>query len=160
MDVFVTLFTAIGGALVAGIFSVIVKKMDAATQEQRDAQKKADERMARIEANTEKLAEHDSIILSLAEVAKQLKESTDANGEGVKIIMRYMLQRYHAEYMLQGFVTSHQRTDFLEAYGVYHSKGGNGTAEGWKDEVCSLPVRDDQVVVNPFLAVLKKERGC
>lgn len=40
MDVFVTLFTAIGGALVAGIFSVIVKKMDAATQEQRDAQKK------------------------------------------------------------------------------------------------------------------------
>ncbi|EJW96822.1 hypothetical protein EVA_15072 [gut metagenome] len=69
-----------------------------------------------------------------------------------------MLQRYHAEYMMQGFVTSRQKRDFLEAYAVYEEKGGNGTAEGWKREISELPVRDDLAVVNPYLEILKKDR--
>ena len=96
--------------------------------------------------------------MSLSEIAQRLKEATEVNGEGVKVMMRYMLQRYHAEYMLQGFITSHQKTEFLEAYEIYHAKGGNGTAEGWKNELCELPVRDDLPVTNPYLEMMKSKK--
>ncbi len=96
--------------------------------------------------------------MSLSEIAKELKTATEQNSEGVKVLMRYMLQRYHAAYMMRGFITSHEKQEFLEAYQVYHAKGGNGTGESWKREVDTLPVRDDVPVVNPYLELMKKEK--
>ena len=149
---------AIGPVTVTGLFGIILWRLQAADADRKANRAKSDERMARIEANTAKLADHDALIVSLSEIAQRLKEATEVNGEGVKVMMRYMLQRYHAEYMLQGFLTSHQKTEFLEAYEIYHAKGGNGTAEGWKNELCELPVRDDLPVTNPYLELMKSKK--
>ena len=154
----------IGPAVIAGLFGVIMWKLQAAESSRKESREKQNERMDRIEKSLDemqdkavKLSDLEKEIWCLSDVAEKLKSVGDVNGEGLKILMRYLLQRYHAEYMMQGFVTSHQRSDFLEAYSVYKAKGGNGTAEGWKNEVEQLSVRDDLPVVNPYLEFLKKE---
>lgn len=149
--------------IVTGLFGVIMWKLQAAEATRKENREKQDERLERIEKSLEemegkagKFSDLEKEIGRLSEVAEKIRFVGDVNGEGLKIVMRYMLQRYHAEYMMQGFVTSHQRSDFLEAYDLYKAKGGNGTAEGWHKEVLELPVRDDLPVVNPYLELLKK----
>lgn len=150
---------AIGPVTVTGLFGIILWRLQAADADRKANRAKSDERMARIEANTAKLADHDALIVSLSEIARQLQVSTETNSEGVKVLMRYMLQRYHATYMMRGFITSHEKQEFLEAYHVYHDKGGNGTGESWMREVDGLPVRDDVPVINPYLEMLKENKG-
>lgn len=154
----IAFITAIGPALTAGLFGLVMWQLQKADADRKANRSKSDEQFARIEANTAKLADHDQLIMSLSEIAKELKVATDQNSEGVKVLMRYMLQRYHAAYMMRGFITSHEKQEFLEAYQVYHAKGGNGTGESWKREVDSIPVRDDVPVVNPYLELMKKEK--
>lgn len=150
---------AIGPVTVTGLFGIILWRLQAADADRKANRAKSDERMARIEANTAKLADHDALIVSLSEIAKELKVATDQNSDGVKVLMRYMLQRYHATYMMRGFITSHEKQEFLEAYHVYHGKGGNGTGESWMREVDRLPVRDDVPVVNPYLEILREKEN-
>lgn len=150
---------AIGPVTVTGLFGIILWRLQAADADRKANRAKSDERMARIEANTAKLADHDALIVSLSEIAKELKVATDQNSDGVKVLMRYMLQRYHATYMMRGFITSHEKQEFLEAYHVYHGKGGNGTGESWMHEVDRLPVRDDVPVVNPYLEILREKEN-
>ncbi len=150
---------AIGPVTVTGLFGIILWRLQAADADRKANRAKSDERMARIEANTAKLADHDALIVSLSEIAKELKVATDQNSDGVKVLMRYMLQRYHATYMMRGFITSHEKQEFLEAYHVYHGKGGNGTGESWMRDVDGLPVRDDVPVINPYLEILKENKG-
>ena len=150
--------------IITGLFGVIMWKLQTTEATRKENREKEDERLERIEETLEemedkatKLSNLEKDIWCLSDIAETLKTSGETNGEGLKIVMRYMLQRYHAEYMMQGFVTSHQRSDFLEAYSLYKTKGGNGTAEGWHKEVLTLPVRDDLPVVNPYLELLKKK---
>ena len=158
MELWTSLIDACGSALVAGLFGVVMWYL----QKQEKAGKVRDEdtkkRLEMIHANTAKLADHDALIMSLSEIAKEFKTANDQNSEGVKILMRYMLQRYHAAYMMRGFITSHEKQEFLEAYHVYHDKGGNGTGESWKREVDGLPVRDDVPVINPYLELMKSKK--
>lgn len=153
------LLNAIGPVTITGLFGIILWRLQAADADRKANRAKSDERMARIEANTAKLADHDALIMSLSEIAKELKTATEQNSEGVKVLMRYMLQRYHAAYMMRGFITSHEKQEFLEAYHVYHGKGGNGTGESWMRDVDGLPVRDDVPVINPYLEILKENKG-
>ena len=158
MELWTSLIDACGSALVAGLFGVVMWYL----QKQEKAGKVRDEdtkkRLEMIQANTAKLADHDALIMSLSHLAKELKTANDQNSEGVKVLMRYMLQRYHAAYMMRGFITSHEKQEFLEAYHVYHDKGGNGTGESWMREVDGLPVRDDVPVINPYLELMKSKK--
>lgn len=160
MEIISAFITAASGALITGLFGVILYKLQHADASRKENREKQDERLKALEeataALTEKLAEHDKTVATLTELVAELRVSSEINGEGVKNILRYMLQRYHAEYMLQGFVTSTQKREFLDAYKVYHDEGGNGTGEGWKIEVCELPVRDDVHPPNPYLELMKK----
>lgn len=159
MELWTSLIDACGSALVAGLFGVVMWYL----QRQEKAGKVRDEdtkkRLEMIQTNTAKLADHDALIVSLSQLAKELKVATDQNSDGVKVLMRYMLQRYHATYMMRGFITSHEKQEFLEAYHVYHGKGGNGTGESWMREVDGLPVRDDVPVVNPYLEILREKES-
>ena len=49
------------------------------------------------------------------------------NNASSKSAMRYMLQRRHAEYMMQGYVTSLQLDEFNRDWETYAAQGGNGT---------------------------------
>lgn len=158
MELWTSLIDACGSAIVAGLFGVVMWYLQKQEKQGKVRDEDTKKRLEMIQANTAKLADHDALIVSLSEIAQRLKEATEVNGEGVKVLMRYMLQRYHAAYMMRGFITSHEKQEFLEAYQVYHAKGGNGTGESWKREVDSLPVRDDVPVVNPYLELMKKEK--
>ncbi|WP_290457599.1 hypothetical protein [Faecalibaculum rodentium] len=159
MELWTSLIDACGSALVAGLFGVVMWYLQKQEKQGKVRDEDTKKRLETIQANTAKLADHDALIVSLSEIASQLKEATDQNSEGVKVLMRYMLQRYHATYMMRGFINSHEKQEFLEAYAVYHSKGGNGTGESWKREVDTLPVRDDVPVINPYLEMLKENKG-
>ena len=154
---------SISPQLTAGILSIVGTVIAWKLNQNSVAQKARDDKMSaaleRIEKNTQKLQDHETLMLSLADITKELKEASESNGNGVKVIMRYMLQRYHAEYKLRGFISSHEKDEFLEAWEVYAAKHGNGTGEGWKNEVCALPVRDDLPIVNPYLAILKSQNS-
>ena len=158
MELWTSLIDACGSAIVAGLFGVVMWYL----QRQEKAGKVRDEdtkkRLEMIQAHTAKLADHDLALATLTDIMEKLKEGIDMDGEGFKVIMRYMLQRYHAEYMIQGYITSHQLTEFLEAYEIYKAKGGNGTAKGWKEEICALPVRDDLHPGNPYLELMKSKK--
>ena len=149
---------AIGPVTVTGLFGIILWRLQAADADRKANRAKADEQFARIEANTQRSQLNKEAIAELGLITARLRDSAESNDEGLKLVMRYLLQRYHAEYMLQGFLTSHQKTEFLEAYEIYHAKGGNGTAEGWKNELCELPVRDDLPVTNPYLEMMKSKK--
>ncbi len=158
MELWTSLIDACGSAIVAGLFGVVMWYLQKQEKQGKVRDEDTKKRLEMIQAHTAKLADHDALIVSLSQLAKDLKTATDQNSDGVKVLMRYMLQRYHAEYMLQGFLTSHQKAEFLEAYEIYHAKGGNGTAEGWKNELCELPVRDDLPVTNPYLELMKTKK--
>ena len=159
MELWTSLIDACGSALVAGLFGVVMWYLQKQEKQGKVRDEDTKKRLEMIQANTAKLADHDALIMSLSHLAKELKTANDQNSEGVKVLMRYMLQRYHAAYMMRGFITSHEKQEFLEAYHVYHDKGGNGTGESWMREVDRLPVRDDVPVINPYLEMLKENKG-
>lgn len=75
---------------------------------------------------------------------QEIKEhKAKAANKGIMLILRYMLSRYHTEYIYQGYVTSEQLSDFEEIYAAYEALGGNSVAVRWRDEVLRLPVKDD-----------------
>lgn len=80
-----------------------------------------------------------------------------ANSEGIKLILRYMLERYHAEYMIQEFVTPDQRRLYRDIYEAYEGLHGNGEGTKMEEEIMELPVRTDVHPVNPFVTLLKKQ---
>lgn len=156
-DILISILT--GSGFITGLFSIVLYKLRKADEDRKANQAQADERMKRIEANTAKLAKHDQVMKDLIEVAHELKTATEINGEGTKVTMRHMLKMYHAEFMAQGYITTDQKTIFLECYQVYEAKGGNGVAVGWKKAIESLPVRDDIPTVSPFLQVLRGDKN-
>lgn len=158
MELWTSLIDACGSALVAGLFGVVMWYLQKQEKQGKVRDEDTKKRLEMIQANTAKLADHDALIMSLSHLAKELKTANDQNSEGVKVLMRYMLQRYHAAYMMRGFITSHEKQEFLEAYHVYHDKGGNGTGESWMREVDGLPVRDDVPVINPYLELMKSKK--
>lgn len=157
MNVFTSFIDACGSAIVAGLFGILMWYLQRLEKDRKQQDEDTKKRLEMIQANTAKLADHESLIISLSEIAKELKTATEQNSEGVKVIMRNMLQRYHAIYVIRGCITSHEKREFLEAYEVYRSKGGNGTGEGWRKEIDSLPVRDDVVMPNPYLNLYKEQ---
>ncbi|WP_301094520.1 hypothetical protein [Faecalibaculum rodentium] len=159
MDTLTEIISACGSAIVAGRFGVVMWHLNRQDKDREEKAKQTQRQLDQVLANTEKLKAHDDVIMNLSEALKEVMTATDQNSEGVKALMRYLLQRYHATYMIRGFITSHEKQEYLEAYEVYRSKGGNGTGESWKREVDTLPVRDDVPVVNPYIELLKNGKG-
>lgn len=58
-----------------------------------------------------------------------------ANSEGIKLVLRYMLSRYHAEYMIQGKITYSQYKEWIDIFAAYRALGGNSIAMDWNDDV-------------------------
>lgn len=58
-----------------------------------------------------------------------------AQNTAIMLVLRYMLQRYHGEYKLQGKITYSQYKNWQEIYETYRILGGNSIAEEWNEEV-------------------------
>ena len=92
---------------------------------------------------------------------KQKKKDTDqekrqeALSEGIMMILRYMLQRYHGEYMIQGRISYNQYQNWKDIFGVYRALGGNSVAIEWDHEIDDLDKCESDV--SPYEEILKKE---
>lgn len=71
-------------------------------------------------------------------VIKSQRKQDDARDRGIMMILRYMLQRYHSEYMLQGKMTYNQYQDWIDFFNAYTALGGNSVAVQWNKDIESI----------------------
>lgn len=58
-----------------------------------------------------------------------------AQTTAIMLVLRYMLQRYHAEYKLQGKITYSQYKNWKDIYDTYKILGGNSIADEWNEDI-------------------------
>lgn len=85
-----------------------------------------------------------------------------ANSTGIMLVLRYMLKRYHSEYMIQGRITYAQYRDWIDLFKAYTALGGNSIAEDWNDDIETMEKCESVSDMSPFEAMLRKtvEDGC
>ena len=72
------------------------------------------------------------------EKEEEIASIRKANSEGIKLILRYMLKRYHNEYMIQGKITYNQYKDWIDIWKAYEALNGNSIAEEWNNDIENL----------------------
>lgn len=82
------------------------------------------------------------------------EEKQKALSEGIMMILRYMLQRYHGEYMIQGRISYSQYQNWKDIFGVYRALGGNSIAIEWDHNIDDLEKCESDV--SPYEEMLKK----
>ena len=82
---------------------------------------------------------------------KEERKERKANSMGMKEILGYMIDRWHEEFILQGYVTTDQRNTFEDVYKAYAANKGNGAREAKWREVQQLHVDDTKSSMSPFL---------
>lgn len=69
---------------------------------------------------------------------KSQRKQDDARDNGIVMILRYMLHRYHSEYTMQGKMTYSQYQDWIDLFGAYTALGGNSVAVQWNKDIEGL----------------------
>ncbi len=87
------------------------------------------------------------IVWLLQEERKDRKATT----QGMKEVLGYMIDRWHEEFVLQGYVTSDQRNQFEGAYAAYAANKGNGARKKKWEDVQKLTIDDTKSSISPFL---------
>lgn len=65
----------------------------------------------------------------------ELEKRQEAQSAGIMMVLRYMLQRYHNEYKLQGKITYNQYKNWKDMYEVYSELHGNSVATEWDEDI-------------------------
>lgn len=81
---------------------------------------------------------------------------SEANINGTRAILLYMLERMHTEHKMQKYVTHEQRTRFREIYEAYHALGGNGYGTALWEDIQKLEIRNDVESVSPYAKLLRE----
>lgn len=82
---------------------------------------------------------------------KEERNERKANTQGMREILGYMIDRWHEEFILQGYVTTDQRNQFESVYKAYAANKGNGARKAKWDEIQRLHVDDTKSSMSPFL---------
>ena len=82
---------------------------------------------------------------------QQERMERKANTLGIQEILGYMIDRWHEEYILQGYITTDQRNTFESVYKAYAANKGNGARKAKWEEVCKLHIDDTKSNMSPFL---------
>lgn len=91
---------------------------------------------------------------------KEEREERKANTEGMKEILGYMIDRWHEEFVLQGYVTTDQRNTFEGVYKAYAKNKGNGAREAKWKEVQRMRIDDTKSSLSPILLFyLEQKQG-
>ena len=92
----------------------------------------------------------------IKEDENEAKRIRKANSNGIMLVLRYMLKRYHSEYMIQGKMSYSQYQDWIDLYEAYTALGGNSIAKEWNEDVENLVKSDAGSNESPFEAMLRK----
>lgn len=82
---------------------------------------------------------------------KEERKERKANTQGMKEILGYMIDRWHEEFVLQGYVTTDQRNTFEGVYIAYAANKGNGAREAKWKEVQQMRIDDTKSSLSPIL---------
>lgn len=77
---------------------------------------------------------------------------------GMKEILGYMIDRWHEEFVLQGYVTTDQRNTFDDVYKAYAANKGNGAREAKWKEVKEMHIDDTKSGMSPYLKILIEQQ--
>lgn len=92
---------------------------------------------------------------------KEERAERKANNLGMKEILGYMIDRWHEEFLLQGYVTTEQRNTFDDVYKAYAANRGNGARKTKYEEVQRMHIDDTKSGISPYLQMVldhKKEK--
>lgn len=92
----------------------------------------------------------------IKEDENEAKRIRKANSNGIMLVLRYMLKRYHSEYMIQGKMSYSQYQDWIDLYEAYTALGGNSIAKEWNEDVENLVKSDAGSNESPFETMLRK----
>lgn len=82
---------------------------------------------------------------------KEERKERKANTQGIREILGYMIDRWHEEFVLQGYVTTDQRNTFDCVFAAYSANNGNGARKAKAHEVAQLHVDDTKSGMSPYL---------
>lgn len=94
----------------------------------------------------------------------QKKEKTEAEkrqaaqSQGIMLILRYMLQRYHGEYHMQKEITYNQYKNWKDIYQIYTDLGGNSIAEEWNEDIERMNKCESVQEMSIYEAMLKNQK--
>lgn len=80
-----------------------------------------------------------------------------ALSDGIMMVLRYMLQRYHGEYTIEGKISYSQYKNWKDIFCVYRALGGNSIALEWDKEIDELEKCDSDV--SPYELILKRKNS-
>lgn len=87
---------------------------------------------------------------------EQIAQVRKANSEGIKLVLRYMLNRYHTEYMIQGKITYSQYKDWMDLFAAYRALGGNSIAMDWNDDIENIDKCNTLEKMSTFEAMVRQ----
>lgn len=96
------------------------------------------------------------------QIKKQRKKEGDneakqkAVSDGMMMVLRYMLQRYHGEYLIQGKISYNQYKNWKEFFTAYRTLGGNSIALEWDEDIDKLEKCESDI--SPYEAMLKHKK--
>ena len=82
-------------------------------------------------------------------------EKQKAYAEGITMVLRYMLQRYHGEYLIQGKISYNQYKNWKDIFTAYRTLGGNSIALEWDEDIDRLEECESDL--SPYEAMLKNK---
>lgn len=77
-----------------------------------------------------------------------------ATNLGMKEILGYMIDRWHEEFILQGYVTTDQRNTFDDVYKAYAANKGNGARKAKWEEIQKMHIDDTKSGMSPYLKLV------
>lgn len=98
------------------------------------------------------------ILTYLVWLLKEERKERKANTEGMKEILGYMIDRWHEEFVLQGYVTTDQRNTFEGVFKAYAANKGNGAREAKWREVQQMRIDDTKSSMSPILLFYMEQK--
>ncbi len=87
---------------------------------------------------------------------EKIAQIRHANSEGIKIVLRYMLGRYHTEYMAQGKITYTQYENWIDIFNAYTALNGNSIAVEWNNDIENIEKCDKLNTLSVFEAMVRE----
>lgn len=91
-------------------------------------------------------------------VLKEERTERKATNLGMKEILGYMIDRWHEEFILQGYVTTEQFNTFNDVYTAYAANKGNGARKLKWQEVQKMHIDDTKSGISPYLQLVIEQR--
>lgn len=90
---------------------------------------------------------------------KEERKERNATNLGMKEILGYMIDRWHEEFMIQGYVTTDQRNTFEDVYKAYAANKGNGARKAKWEEIQKMHIDDTQSGISPYLKLVLEHKN-